>query len=464
MNSYAILAIGVILGALAIAGLFRPFLGMLVFVVIHFVQPGELIPALAPLRIEMVYGTLLVGIIIYRRASRTGPSLLSDRIIRGAVLLLAAAVLSVPFAVWRGGAASTVVELMKLIALSVLLTVLVDSQNRLRTMLWCMAGVAVWFAGSSLFAYAQGQFYALSYDWGSLNRAEGMNSIVGGPNELAGILLALLPLLVVLLRTTRNILVRILLVTCGAVSLAAIALTASRIAMVGLIAMAIYYVFQSKYKLPTCIACVLIGFLVWSRLPPEYKQHYLTVQSYAQGGQLDASNELRLEIWRAGGRIFLNYPILGAGAGQFSTAYGQMFLAGRHAAWMNPHNLLIQVACELGLVGLSAFVYFLWQIVKGIRFTLRGKRDRGFELHYQVAIACSVMFVGVIILSLVGHTLYRPYWYLLAGLVAANHNIVYAKLKERAKLKAASVGKASQASDVLEPALVLVPNKFGGAS
>src|ERR1700738_2728047 len=463
MNSSAILALGVMLGLiLAVAGLFRPFLGMLVFIFIHFVQPAELIPALAPFRIELVYGTLLIAILIYRRASRSGPSLLSNRIIRGAVLLIAAAVLSVPFSVWPGGAASTVVELMKLIALIFLLTTLVDSAARLRKMVWGMAAVAAWFAGSSLFAYAHGQFYALNYDWGSLDRAEGVNSVVGGPNELAGLLLALLPLLVALLRISRNVLARILLVTCGAVSLVAMSLTGSRIAMIGLIAVAIYYTVQSKYKLLTCIACMAIGCLVWINLPGLYKQRYLTVKSYAQGGQLDASNEFRLEVWRGGGRIFLRYPILGAGAGQFSTAYGQIVLAGRHAAWMNPHNLLIQVACELGLVGLAAFVYFLWQIVKGIRFTLRGKRERGFELNYQVAVACSVMFVGVIILSLVGHTLYRPYWYLLAGLVAANRNIVYSRLRERAKLRAASADKLPQASDALEPSLVLVPNKFQG--
>jgi O-antigen ligase len=459
MNPYAILAICVMLGVLAIAGLFRPFLGMLVFIVIHFVQPGELIPALGPLRIEFAYGTLLIGILIYRRLSRSGPPLLSNRIILGAVILLGTALLSVPFAVWLGGAARTAIELAKLIALIFLLTVLVDSQTRLRTMLWCFAAVAAWFAGSSLSAYAHGQFYAL----GDLDRVEGINSVVGGPNELAGLLLALLPLLIALLRSTRNVLARVFLVGCGSISLVAISLTGARIAMIALIAMAIYYTVQSKYKVLTGIACVAIGCLVWFNLPQVYKHRYLTVESYAQGGQLDASNEFRLEIWRAGGKIFLQGPIVGVGAGQFSTAYGLIYLGGRHAAWMNPHNLLIQVACELGLVGLAAFVYFLWQIAKGIRFTFRAKRSRGFEFNYQVAIACSVMLVGVLILSLVGHTLYRPYWYLLAGLVAANRNIVYAKLKERAKLKAASAERLPQASDEVEPSLVFVPNKSEGA-
>src|ERR1700731_2983844 len=122
MNSSAILAIGIMLGAaLAIAGLFRPFLGMRVFVVICFVQPGELVPALAPFRIELLYGFLLSAILIHPRVSRPGPTLLSDRIIRGAVIFLAGAILSVPFAVWRGGATSTVIELVKLIALSLFL-------------------------------------------------------------------------------------------------------------------------------------------------------------------------------------------------------------------------------------------------------------------------------------------------------------------------------------------------------
>jgi O-antigen ligase len=422
--------------ALLVVGLFRPFLGMLVFLVIHFVQPGELVPALAPLRIELVYGTLLTGGLIYRRLTIPGPSLLSDKILLSAVLLIGAGLLSVPFSVWRGGAANTVIDMVKLVTLLFLLTLMVDSGARLRMTLWCMAAMAAWFAGSSLSAYAQGQFYAL----GKLDRAEGVNSIAGGPNELAGLLLALLPLLIALLRSTHNVFARILLLTCGVLSLVAISLTGARIVVIALIAMAVFYTLQSKHKFSTLLGCVLIACLIWHWLPIEYKQRYLTVEQYAQGGELDASNQLRLDIWKGGRQIFLKYPILGVGAGQFSTAYGLIILAGRHAGWMNPHNLLIQVACELGIVGLIVFGNFLWQIIKGMADVIRKKRIRGIELNYQVAIACAAMFVGVIILSIVSHTLYRPYWYVLGGLVAANRNILSAKLKRRAKLRAAANG------------------------
>src|SRR5437879_2135030 len=138
MSSPAILGISLIFGAaLAIAGLFRPFMGMLLLVVIHFVQPGELIPALDPFRIELVYGILVIVSLIVHRISRSPAPLFSDRIFLGALILLGAAFLSIPFAVWRGGAASTAIELAKLIALIALLSILVDTQARLRTLLWC---------------------------------------------------------------------------------------------------------------------------------------------------------------------------------------------------------------------------------------------------------------------------------------------------------------------------------------
>lgn len=458
----AILVIGSLAALiLAIAGLFRPFLGLLVFLAIHFVQPGELVPAIAPFRVELVYGLLLI-LAVLRKTDRGPLSLLSDRILFAMLPLIVAGALSVPFAIWPGGAAQTVIDMIKLVTFSCLLKLLIDSEPRLRNMLWCMAGVAAWFAGSSLFAFIHGEFYALRYDWGTLDRAQGLNSIVGGPNELAGVLLALLPLLLVLLRTTLGILPRILLIAIGALSLAAVSLTGSRIAIIALIAMGLYYTFQSKRKLLTCAACLVIGILIWENLPSEYKQRYLTVESYAAGGELDGSNELRLEVWRAGWQIFSQYPIVGVGAGQFANAYGMIYLAGRSGTWMNPHNLLIQIICELGVVGLAAFTYFVWQIARGIAFVLRKARESNLGLNYEVAIACSVMYLGVLIISMVGHTLYRPYWYLLAGLVAANRAIVSSKVEASAKAKGAALTEAPAADrGAVEPSFGMPANEFG---
>jgi O-antigen ligase len=431
MSSSFLVALCIALGGLvALAGLFRPFLGLLIFLAIHFIQPGELVPALEPLRIELVYGMLLISILVLRRASMANRTpLLADRILRSALFLVAVGVLSIPFSLWRGGAAETVIEMVKLVTLMFLMKLMVDTEDRMRKLLWCMAGILAWLGGSSLSSFYRGQYYHLVYNLGNLNRAQGVNSIVGGPNELAGLLVALLPLLIVLLSTVHNIVARLLLIACGTMSLMAIILTGSRTGVIGLLAIASYYTLRSKRKMVTLIACLIIGSWLWAWMPPEYRLRYLTVQAYAEGAKLDDSNQLRLQVWEAGRKIFLAYPVLGVGAGQFRTGYGVIYLAGRHAAWMQPHNLLIQVACELGVVGLVALAYFLIQIAKGIRVALREKGKRAVELSYQVGVACSVMFVGIIILSAVGHTLYRPFWYVLGGLVAANQSILLAKLK-----------------------------------
>jgi O-antigen ligase len=170
------------------------------------------------------------------------------------------------------------------------------------------------------------------------------------------------------------------------------------------------------------------------------------VKQYASGGKLDASNELRLRIWKAGLRMFIDHPILGVGAGQFQTAYGTTYAGKQHVAWMNPHNLFLQVACELGLVGLIIFIYFLVQIVKQIRNLPPRQSSPLVELNYQMASACGAMLIALIAVSFVSHTLYRPYWYFLGGFVAANNSNAWAFVRGEAATVESSAADSSPTS------------------
>lgn len=412
----------VIGGALALVGLFRPYLGLLVLIAIHFIQPGELLPALDVIHIERSYAIALLVVFVLRRLTTPGRPLLSNRLVLASLLLVGSAFLSIPFAVWRGGAFAQTTELIKDVILLVLIFGLVDTNARMSKVLWLMVGLFAWFAGSALIAYAHGQISLQE----RIGRAEGINSMAGGPNELAGLILALLPFLIALLRSTHSILIRLLLLACGSLGLAALVLTGARTGMLALIIVGAYYVLRSRLKIVWFLACVALACIIWIGMPQAYRDRYLTVKQYASGGKLDASNELRVRIWKAGWRMLLDHPVLGVGAGQFPTAYGTSYVGVAHVAWMNPHNLFLQVACELGVVGLIVFIYFVIQIVKQIRHLPRRESSPLVELNFQVATACGAMLIALMTISVVSHTLYRPYWYLLGGLVAANSRNAWA--------------------------------------
>jgi O-antigen ligase len=400
----------------ALVGLFRPFLGLLVLILIHFLQPGELIPALAPFRIELVYGLLLLlSFVVHRASSSTVPSLTSP-ILRAALILLGYAALTVPFAIWRGGALNQVIVLAKLVFILFFIATLIDSGFRLRSIVWVLVVLLAWYAGGAMNSYLKGE---LVFKQG-IERAVGLSSLVGDPNALAGLIVGLLPFLIAAIRFTRMIAARVVLLSVLALALATLVVTGSRASMLALVAIGIYYVLRSKHRILSFACFVAVGCVIWVGMPTPYRQRYLSPVRYAQGEELDASNELRLQIWRAGWRMFLDHPVLGVGAGQFGTAYGTVYSGREHGPWMRPHNLLIQVGCELGLAGLLIFGYFLFQIVKTNRSLLQLKGKNPSKLNYEVAVACGALLAGVSIASIFGHTLYRPYWYLLGGLVAAN--------------------------------------------
>jgi putative inorganic carbon (HCO3(-)) transporter len=427
--------------ALAMIGVVKPFWGLLVLMAIHFVQPAELFPVLAPFRIELVYAILLLlSFTFYLLSERR--RLLASPIFTGALVLLAAATLTIPFAIWKGGALNGTILLAKLIVILFLIGHLVDSNDRLKKLLWIVCGLFAWFAASGFLAFRSGDFVVGEQD---LNRAQGLTSVVSNPNELAGLIVGLFPFLIVLFICTRNLLARVLLLGCAAIGVATMVLTGSRASMLSLVVITIYYSLRSKRRVLVLASVAVLACAIWLGMPRVYQQRFATVKQYAEGGELDASNQLRLQVWKAGWHMYLDHPILGVGTGQFPTAYGLIYSPVRHGGWYNPHNLFLQVICELGLIGLFAFGYFFKQIVGAIRSVLRLRGDPRFALNYQVAVACNAMLLGVLAVSVVGHTLYRPYWYILGGLAAANRMLVD-RMQAREDAEASA---AAQESSVL---------------
>ena len=82
-----------------------------------------------------------------------------------------------------------------------------------------------------------------------------------------------------------------------------------------------------------------------------------------------SSGSIRLHIWREAWLIFTQFPLLGTGVGQFAWQHFQLGPALRNTGitglYNNAHNLVMQIAAEMGLAGLlillGALVLWFWQ-------------------------------------------------------------------------------------------------------
>jgi hypothetical protein len=126
------------------------------------------------------------------------------------------------------------------------------------------------------------------------------------------------------------------------------------------------------------LAVAALGLFVWTAIRGRQAIRYLALGSAAvvlvgatavvflwpRGGAnmaMNAALAYRLDLWNAGSRMIRDYPLTGVGIGQFppySSRYRGPGEGGLPPAPENAHNNLLQIAAELGLPGLAAFL--LW--------------------------------------------------------------------------------------------------------
>lgn len=69
----------------------------------------------------------------------------------------------------------------------------------------------------------------------------------------------------------------------------------------------------------------------------------------------------RSVLWHAAAGEIRDHPVTGIGLEAFANTIGPR-ITGQH--WINTHNLLLNVAVELGLVGLALFLVLLWTLAR----------------------------------------------------------------------------------------------------
>jgi O-antigen ligase len=74
---------------------------------------------------------------------------------------------------------------------------------------------------------------------------------------------------------------------------------------------------------------------------------------------LTFGDDPRVRLWRTALRIWAAHPILGAGPGSFKSQFPNFKVPGTYMATGHPHNDILNILVQSGIIGLAAFVY-LW--------------------------------------------------------------------------------------------------------
>jgi putative inorganic carbon (hco3(-)) transporter len=324
--------------------------GLVAFTAVLFLRPQDQFPPLAVLHFAEVFAIVgLVGMIVARTGKGLPPIPYTPEI-GGLVAFGGAMLVGIPFSFWPGGSLKDFVDIyLKVIVIVMLMIHSLDRAERIdrfTAMIVVCSGVV---AVASLFDYMRGLRLV---EGGRLGGAVG--GIMGNPNDLALNMVVFLPFALAAAFKPGPVPRRIVAALCTAVMMTTIVLTKSRGGFVGLAAMLVMLVVSSVRVRPAVGVAAVVAVLAAVPLAPASFWDRMG-SIFDQERDTTGSRQARLDLMKEGVRVFAAHPVLGIGLGQFVN-YDP---TGRKEAWNVTHNATLQVAAELGVVGLIPFIYLI---------------------------------------------------------------------------------------------------------
>ena len=204
-------------------------------------------------------------------------------------------------------------------------------------------------------------------------------SILGSPNVFGSLMTLVTPIAVSFIFSMRKLQSKVLFAFISLACMVSLLFTFSRGAWIGFMIAVFVYVFikDKRFFIPIIIGAVLIIAFVPSvsnRITYMLSSEY--IESSLRGG--------RLVRWLTGIDIVHANPFLGVGHGHFGGAvamnHDMSYLVGINVVktfYMD--NYFLKTAVETGLLGLSAFVVLIYQIIVNSIRTIRVTRDKAVK-------------------------------------------------------------------------------------
>jgi O-antigen ligase len=340
--------------------------GLLLFTAVLLLRPQDWIPALRPFHLAELCAVAGVAPMVLHRLARRQPVFRVTPETIGLLVFGLAMLGTVPFAIWPGGALQTFIDMyLKALVVFVLMMNTLTTPERIERLTWLILLCVGVIALRGVADYARG--VNLIED-GRL--AGPVGGIFGNPNDLALNMVTFMPLAIVIAMSRRySPLRRTTAAGIAVLMLATIVFTKSRGGVLGLLVMLVALVMLARQIRRGFTGAILVAMVAaipfmpasfWDRMNSMFDEQQ-------DKTEFTGSREARRVVMEEGIRTFLEHPLTGVGAGDFQ-AYNPPW---RQERWRETHNALIQVASEIGIVGLAAFSFL---IVRAFIATIRARR------------------------------------------------------------------------------------------
>jgi putative inorganic carbon (HCO3(-)) transporter len=388
----------VALGAVALGFLVTRIDLAILFVVATAPLEGEFASGPAGLSVTKLAGYVCILAFLYALLRGRRPIVFE----RGQALvlgILGIALLSTVWAEQTGPAVTTTTRYASFAVIYVIITQFGHDRLLQARIAWTLAITCTIAAGLGLNEYLRG-----NAELATLPHAQ--------QNDFAFILATSLPFMFFLLGRTRAL--RPLLLAAIALVSAAILLSLSRGAFLGLAAGFIVFVITDRRRLQVTVTAGVLAaigtLLVIHSNPQRFHEAVSLKQNVAQ-----ENVSTRFGAWGAAARLASDHPLLGVGPGNFQFHYNE--LTGQPLGTFTltvAHNALLDVGAELGLVAMSLLALYL--VLAFVRLTSalqRGYGDESFVRTLRIALT-----IAIVIAMFLSEQYFLPFW-LIGGLAAA---------------------------------------------
>jgi hypothetical protein len=119
-----------------------------------------------------------------------------------------------------------------------------------------------------------------------------------------------------------------------------------------------------------------------------------------------------LQLWSIAFRIIADHPIVGVGLWQFSPYMRKYMPPGVDLEFHVPHNTYLEVAVELGIVGLALFLAMFFFALLNLSRLRRAAKKCGDAFMYSLSTAIGNGLIGFAIAAFFVSTMHaRVFWF-----------------------------------------------------